>query len=80
MIPIFLLNILFFKTQREALLAFIEPELLEGNNQYFCEKCNKKCDAHKMMRFTKLPYLLTLHLNRFAYDPHIDARRKLNDK
>ena len=28
--------------------AFVEPETLEGDNQYFCERCNKKCDAHKV--------------------------------
>ena len=28
--------------------AFVQPETLEGRDQYFCEKCNKKCDAHKV--------------------------------
>ena len=28
--------------------AFVQPETLEGDNQYFCEQCNKKCDAHKV--------------------------------
>ena len=28
--------------------AFVQPETLEGSNQYFCEKCDKKCDAHKV--------------------------------
>ena len=36
--------------QEEALKAFVEPETLEGNNQYFCEKCNKKCNAHKVRK------------------------------
>ena len=30
--------------------AFVQPETLEGRDQYFCEKCNKKCDAHKVSR------------------------------
>ena len=34
--------------QEEALEAFVEPEILNGQNQYFCEKCNRKVDAHKV--------------------------------
>ena len=30
--------------------AFVEPEILDGNNQYHCEKCDKKCNAHKVGR------------------------------
>jgi ubiquitin C-terminal hydrolase len=36
--------------QTEALEAFVQPEILEGRDQYFCEKCNKKCDAHKVRK------------------------------
>ena len=35
--------------------AFVQPETLEGRDQYFCEKCNKKCDAHKVSRICLLP-------------------------
>jgi len=31
------------------LRAFVEPEILDGSNQYFCEKCACKCDAHKVL-------------------------------
>lgn len=34
--------------QEEALQAFIQPETLDGPNQYFCERCQKKCDARKV--------------------------------
>ena len=34
--------------------AFVQPETLEGRDQYFCEKCNKKCDAHKVSRSSLL--------------------------
>ncbi|KAL1130878.1 hypothetical protein AAG570_012119 [Ranatra chinensis] len=64
----------------EALRAFVQPETLEGNNQYFCESCNKKCDAHKGLKFSKFPYLLTLHLKRFDFDYNTMHRIKLNDK
>jgi ubiquitin carboxyl-terminal hydrolase 47 len=64
----------------EALRAFVQPETLDGNNQYHCEKCNKKCDAHKGLKFSKFPYLLTLHLKRFDFDYTTLHRIKLNDK
>lgn len=38
----------FFPSQEEALQAFIQPETLDGPNQYFCERCQKKCDARKV--------------------------------
>lgn len=64
----------------EALFAFVQPEILEGNNQYFCDKCKKKCDAHKGFKFSTIPYLLTLHLMRFDFDYSTMHRIKLNDK
>ncbi|XP_013394518.1 ubiquitin carboxyl-terminal hydrolase 47 isoform X3 [Lingula anatina] len=64
----------------EALDAFVQFETLDGANQYFCEKCNKKCDAHKGLRFVSFPYLLTLQLKRFDFDYSTMHRIKLNDK
>ncbi|KAG0426386.1 hypothetical protein HPB47_026516 [Ixodes persulcatus] len=64
----------------EALRAFVTPETLEGSNQYSCDKCGKKCDAHKGLKFVRFPYLLTLQLKRFDFDPVTMHRIKLNDK
>ena len=69
-----------YESIEEALKAFVQPETLDGNNQYFCEKCNKKCDAHKGLKFKKFPYILTLHLKRFDFDYQTLHRIKLNDK
>lgn len=69
-----------YNSVEEALRAFVQPETLDGNNQYHCEKCNKKCDAHKGLKFMKFPYLLTLHLKRFDFDYSSMHRIKLNDK
>ncbi|XP_076286396.1 ubiquitin specific protease 47 isoform X2 [Lasioglossum baleicum] len=69
-----------YSSVEEALRAFVQYETLEGNNQYHCEKCNKKCDAHKGLKFMKFPYLLTLHLKRFDFDFNTFRRVKLNDK
>lgn len=69
-----------YESIEEALKAFVQPETLDGNNQYFCEKCDKKCDAHKGLKFKKFPYVLTLHLKRFDFDYQTLHRIKLNDK
>ncbi|XP_063698323.1 ubiquitin carboxyl-terminal hydrolase 47-like [Culicoides brevitarsis] len=69
-----------YNSVEEALRAFVQPETLDGNNQYHCETCNKKCDAHKGLKFTKFPYILTLHLKRFDFDYQTMHRIKLNDK
>lgn len=63
-----------------ALKSFVTTELLEGQNQYFCEKCNEKCDARKGLKFLSFPYLLTLQLKRFAFDYATLHRVKLNDR
>nr|XP_055070015.1 ubiquitin carboxyl-terminal hydrolase 47 isoform X3 [Misgurnus anguillicaudatus] len=64
----------------EALQAFVQPETLDGPNQYFCERCRKKCDARKGLRFLHFPYLLTLQLKRFDFDYTTMHRIKLNDR
>ncbi|GAB0088457.1 Ubiquitin carboxyl-terminal hydrolase [Sergentomyia squamirostris] len=64
----------------EALRAFVQPETLEENNQYSCDTCNKKCNAHKGLKFSQFPYVLTLHLKRFDFDYQTLRRIKLNDK
>ena len=60
--------------------AFVEPETLTGDNQYKCEQCQKKCDAHKGLQFKSFPYLLTLQLKRFDFDYSTMHRIKLNDR
>lgn len=69
-----------YSSVEESLEAFVQPEILEGTNQYFCEKCNKKCNAHKGLKFTTFPYLLTLQLKRFDFDYNTLHRIKLNDR
>lgn len=69
-----------YQSLEEALRAFVTPELLDGNNQYQCSNCNAMCDAHKGLKFTRYPYLLTIHLKRFDFDYQTFHRIKLNDR
>ncbi|XP_033104772.1 ubiquitin carboxyl-terminal hydrolase 47-like [Anneissia japonica] len=69
-----------YSSVEEALKAFVSPETLNDTNQYFCERCNKKNDAHKGLKFISFPYLLTMQLKRFDFDYTTMHRIKLNDK
>jgi len=68
------------KSIEEALQNFIQPEILEGENQYYCESCTTKVDAIKTLKFSSFPYILTLQLKRFDFDYNIFRRVKLNDR
>eukprot|EP01126_Amoeba_proteus_P016357 TRINITY_DN17564_c0_g1_i1.p1 TRINITY_DN17564_c0_g1~~TRINITY_DN17564_c0_g1_i1.p1 ORF type:complete len:256 (+),score=60.76 TRINITY_DN17564_c0_g1_i1:22-789(+) len=64
----------------EAISNLSEWEVLEGDDQYYCENCKCKRNAHKRLLITRLPYILTLQLKRFDYDVAMARRRKLNDR
>ncbi|CAD8183019.1 unnamed protein product [Paramecium pentaurelia] len=63
-----------------AIQRSLKPEKLEGNNQYFCESCQAKQDAHRGQLIYKLPSILNVHINRFAFDYIMMRREKLDDK
>ena len=56
------------KSVYESLKSETTYELLEGDNQYFCDNCDKKVNAKKGRIFQSLPKILLLCLNRFEYD------------
>lgn len=63
-----------------ALENYIKPELLSGDNKYFCEQCNSKQDAEKGIKLTKGPDILSIVLNRFTLDYSTFQRVKLTDR
>lgn len=68
------------KSVPESLEYFLKPEILDGDNQYCCQSCDKKVDAVKGLKFERLPYLLSLQLKRFDFDYETFQRIKLNDE
>lgn len=62
----------------QALTEFIKGEVLEGENAYFCEKCNKKIKAVKRVCVKSLPDVLILTLKRFEFDFDRMEKFKLN--
>lgn len=55
-------------------------ELLEGDNQYFCEGCGCKTDACRRVRFEKVPPLLNIQLSRYIFDLKSLAKKKVSEK
>ena len=68
------------KSLEMAFMNFIKPENLDGDNKYFCEKCNKKVKAEKYTSFENFPKILFLQLGRFYYDFTTEQRQKINDR
>jgi len=64
----------------EALRNYLNVEKLTGDNQYACPKCDKKQDGLKGSKFTKMPEILMLQLQRFTLDMVSLNRKKLNDE
>ena len=56
------------KSIAESLDGFIQGEMLEGENAYFCDKCDKKVQTLKRTCIKKLPNMLILVLKRFEFD------------
>ncbi|CBY23366.1 unnamed protein product [Oikopleura dioica] len=50
----------------ECIEKFQKNETLTGEDQPFCESCQKKCDMTKSLRISKIPRTLLLHLKRFS--------------
>jgi ubiquitin C-terminal hydrolase len=63
----------------EALTAFVQGDVLDEDNQYMCEKCDKKVDALKRVVIKKLPRYLICTLKRFEFDMDTMMRVKVND-
>lgn len=61
-----------------ALKSLVEGEILDGENKYHCEKCDKKVRALKRLSIKKLPDSLLVCLKRFEYNFEYDAKIKVN--
>lgn len=56
----------------DALKKFLSKEILEGENGYFCDKCQKKTVASKQCVINKLPRILTIQIKRFFMNHRSD--------
>ena len=67
------------KSIKEGLDSFVEGDMLDENNQYFCDKCDKKVDALKRQCIKRLPRYLITTLKRFEFDFDTMQRSKVDD-
>ncbi|OLQ11336.1 Ubiquitin carboxyl-terminal hydrolase 47 [Symbiodinium microadriaticum] len=63
----------------EALRKLVEPEVMEGDNQWLCEELGEKVDALKGLTIETLPKILCIQLLRFVFDVATMRRKKLSE-
>nr|CDS25696.1 ubiquitin carboxyl terminal hydrolase 24 [Hymenolepis microstoma] len=52
----------------EEMRQYTREEVLDGDNAYFCERCQMKQRTLKRLTFNSLPPVLCLQLKRFGFD------------
>eukprot|EP01022_Parablepharisma_sp_SALTPOND_P026524 TRINITY_DN64327_c6_g1_i1.p1 TRINITY_DN64327_c6_g1~~TRINITY_DN64327_c6_g1_i1.p1 ORF type:complete len:2209 (+),score=297.78 TRINITY_DN64327_c6_g1_i1:12673-19299(+) len=67
------------KSLQQCLESFVEGEMLQGNNAYHCEKCDKKVTTLKRVCIKRLPRHLIFVLKRFDIDYDTMQKFKIND-
>ncbi|KAI5863136.1 hypothetical protein GGS23DRAFT_568448 [Durotheca rogersii] len=63
----------------ESLQAYVDGEILEGDNKYKCSDCDRHVDAVKRTCLKDLPDNLIFHLKRFDFNLRTLTRSKIND-
>ena len=63
----------------QGLEEFITGEVLEGENAYYCDRCDKKVRTVKRGCVKHLPNMLIVVLKRFEFNLMTFMREKLNN-
>jgi ubiquitin carboxyl-terminal hydrolase 34 len=64
----------------DSLRAYVEGEILQGDNKYKCSQCDRHVDAVKRACLKDVPSNLIFNLKRFDYDIMTGMRAKVNDE
>lgn len=64
---------------QESLQAYVDGEVMEGDNKYKCEACDRHVDAVKRACLKDIPDNVIFHLKRFDFSVRSLERRKIND-
>ncbi|KAJ5591634.1 uncharacterized protein N7459_002003 [Penicillium hispanicum] len=64
----------------ESLQAYVEGEIMQGDNKYSCTACGRHVDAVKRACLKDVPDNLIFHLKRFDFDMVTMTRSKINDE
>jgi ubiquitin carboxyl-terminal hydrolase 34 len=63
----------------ESLQAYVDGEIMEGDNKYKCSTCDRHVDAVKRACLKDIPDHLIFHLKRFDFNLRTLQRSKIND-
>lgn len=63
----------------ESLQAYVDGEIMEGENKYKCSTCDLHVDAVKRACLKDVPDNLIFHLKRFDFNLRTLQRSKIND-
>eukprot|EP00981_Chlorochromonas_danica_P002970 scaffold601_cov170-Ochromonas_danica.AAC.31 len=63
----------------DSFKKYVAIEMLDGDNQYYCDEYKGKYDAKKGVIFTHFPPILTIHLKRFDFDLQTMNFMKIHD-
>ena len=66
------------ETLQDCLDLYLKVDTLEGENQWYCEKCKDHVDAIRKIDIWILPPILIIHLKRFKYDEYGQVGSKNN--
>ncbi|KAJ8130325.1 hypothetical protein O1611_g3307 [Lasiodiplodia mahajangana] len=66
-------------TLEESLQAYVDGEIMEGDNKYKCSTCDRHVDAVKRACLKDIPDNLIFHLKRFDFNLRLLQRSKIND-
>ncbi|KAF2883782.1 hypothetical protein ILUMI_22368 [Ignelater luminosus] len=72
-------NIKNHKNLQSSLEEYVKAEILEGDNAYFCDQCQKKVATIKRLCIKDLPKTMVIQLKRFEYDRRLGCTVKFND-
>jgi len=64
----------------DSLNAYVDGEVLQGENKYSCTSCGRHVDAVKRACLKDVPDNLIFNLKRFDYDIMNGTRTKVNDE
>ncbi|KAK3692278.1 hypothetical protein B0T22DRAFT_9213 [Podospora appendiculata] len=64
---------------QESLEAYVDGEIMEGDNKYKCSECDRHVDAVKRTCLKDIPDNLIFHLKRFDFNVRTMQRSKIND-
>ncbi|KAL1852073.1 hypothetical protein VTK73DRAFT_9286 [Phialemonium thermophilum] len=63
----------------QSLQAYVDGEIMEGDNKYKCSTCDRHVDAVKRACLKDIPDNLIFHLKRFDFNLRTLQRSKIND-